>query len=402
MHVLKLYFKIVKRYSKTMFSYTCIFLAIFIIFSSTITNSTNTGSQYEDVKIEVAYIDHDNSEMSKQMRNYLQKNATIINIGTNEEAQKDALFYQRVKAIINVPKGFAKAFMVAHPIELQVDQLPNDAQGGMVVQKLTSYLNIFATYHKAYPNDSVVQLHDMVSKSMAQKVDIQLQNKANTDVSSPFRSTIFFNYLSYILISIIVMIEGLAMHSIFKSEVMKRNVISPIKSNVMNVQLLLGNIILGIGLWLLYMIAICVLDPQEMFTGMGIILAGNAFLFTIMCVSLAFLLTTLFSNFVHAEQAMNGATNILGLGCSFLGGAFLPQMMMSKQVLRFSKFIPSYWYVKLNDLIGYGTPTSSELMHQGFITYGILILFSIAFLGIALTIMKSRRSQSVLIDTTNA
>lgn len=400
MHILKLYFKIAKRYKKMIFAYTCIFMTIFIIFSSSVMK--NKTEQYQDVKIEVAYIDQDKSEMSKLMKSFLQENATIINIGTDEEAQKDALFYQQVKAIITIPKDFSKAFLEGNPIELQVVQLPNDARGGVVIQKMKSYLNTFAAYQKGYPKDSVQQLDRMVTKNMAKKADIQLQNKSETNTSSAIRSTIFFNYLSYVLISVIVMIEGLTMHSIFKSEVMKRNVVAPIKSYAMNLQLLLGNLALGIGLWLLYIIVICILNPQGMFTGTGIILAGNAFLFMIMCVSLAFLLTALFSNFVHAEEAMNGATNILGLGCSFLGGAFLPQMMMSEQVLQFSKFLPTYWYVKLNDLFGYGNTASSELLQQVLVTYGILILFAVAFLGIALTIMKSRRRQGVLIDTTNA
>lgn len=400
MHVLKLYFKIIKDMKGTILMFTCIFLGVFAVVSSANAESS-TPDIYKGMKVNIAYIDEDQSVLSKNMKSFVEENAKIISIGTSEEEQKDALYYKQVNAIVVIPKGFTASFEKGTPMELQIQQRPDDAVAGVVIQKMNSYLNTMRSYKKIYPQDSLEKLHTMVSETLGKKADVQIRSE-HEQTSSVFRNGAYFNYLSYVIITIVIMVEGMTMLCIFKSEVMKRNMVSPMKSSSMNLQLIAGNLIFGIALWSAYMIMIAILNPSGFFTLEGVMMAGNAFLLTMMCVSLAFLLTAVFSRYVHAGDAINGVTNIVGLGSSFLGGAFVPQSLISEQVLMFSRFIPTYWYVKLNDMLVYGTAEIGDKIQQMFISYGVLILFTIAFLGIALAVMKSRKSQGVLIDTTNA
>lgn len=399
MHILKLYMKIVKDQRNAILIYTLIFLGIFTV--AAITNASKVTSNYESVKVDVAYIDEDHSELSRNIKTVTEANANIVNIGTSLENQKDALFYSRVSIIVVVPKGFMASFEKGKPMELQIQQRPNDVNAGVVTQKLNGYLNTLQSYRDLYPQKSLQKLHTMVESALSKKASIKLENTQEGNKLIKVSGS-YFNYLSYIMLSIIIMAESLTMLTIFKSEVMKRNFVSPMKSTSMNLQLIAGNLIFGIALWLVFTMAILILNPKGFLTLQGAIMAGNSFLFTVMCVCLAFLITALFARYEHASDAVRGAENVLGLGCSFLGGAFVPQMLMSKEVLDVAKFIPTYWYVKLNDMLANGTAVFHDVMQQMLTTYGILILFAIAFLGMALVLMKSRKSQGVLIDTTNA
>ena len=79
--------------------------------------------------------------------------------------------------------------------------------------------------------------------------------------------------------------------------------------------------------------------------------------------------------------------NILTLGMSFLCGIFIPQQMLGKGVLAFSKFLPLYWYIKNNDLIsGFGGEPFT--MHAYRTHLGILVLYGIALFSLALAISK--------------
>lgn len=96
---------------------------------------------------------------------------------------------------------------------------------------------------------------------------------------------------------------------------------------------------------------------------------------------------------------LNGISNIVGLGSSFLCGAFVPLSMIGENILVISRFLPSYWYVKLNDSLTSAVHVGDALLQEAFMTYGILLLFAAAFLCIALVIMKNRRTQDALEDT---
>lgn len=106
-----------------------------------------------------------------------------------------------------------------------------------------------------------------------------------------------------------------------------------------------------------------------------------------------------FTHTIKSDDMLNGISNIVGLGSSFLCGAFVPLSMIGENILVISRFLPSYWYVKLNDSLTSAVHVGDALLQEAFMTYGILLLFAAAFLCIALVIMKNRRTQDALEDT---
>lgn len=392
-----LYFNIVKKQKKSIILFSSIFMIILISFPYANKNRIAPNT-FQGTKVHIAYIDQDHTNMSKAMRTFLEKSVRIQDIGERSDAQKDALFFQYVSTIIRVPKGFTEAFQAGNPMGIDIQQKPNDMRANIAVEQITRYLKTLDAFQTGYPNTPFDRLDTMVNEHLLNTVDVQLQ-ETKKEMSTFVVLSLYFNFLSYILLSLIIMVEGITMHSIFKSEVCKRSVVSPLKSTQMSMGLILGNLSLGIVLWACYILAIIVLEPKGMLTLTGAMMAGNALLFVFVCIALAFLFTTLFSKFVNGREAINGATNIVGLCFSFQGGAFVPLYLIPEKVIVVSQFVPTYWFVKLNNTLVDSNPLASTTLQQLFITYGILLLFALAFLGIALAITKSRRSQGVLIDT---
>ena len=82
----------------------------------------------------------------------------------------------------------------------------------------------------------------------------------------------------------------------------------------------------------------------------------------------------------------------------FLGGAFVPQSMISESILTISRFIPTYWYVKANDTLANLNNFDGQEIHDILSYMGIEVLFLIACSMIALLIMRNRKTQEAFIS----
>ena len=209
----------------------------------------------------------------------------------------------------------------------------------------------------------------------------------------------YFNYASYIMLVVSILLIGLTMHSIFNQEIMKRNLVAPVSQNRMNLKLVFCNLSVGIALWGVMMLMILGAARESMLSIGGVLEMINAFVFMLMCVAMSFMFCVISTKSRHPDDMLNGISNIVGLGSSFLCGAFVPLDMIGENILVISRFLPSSWYVKLNDALTSAVHVTDSLFKEALMTYGILLLYAAAFLCIALVIMKSRRTQDVLEDT---
>ena len=110
--------------------------------------------------------------------------------------------------------------------------------------------------------------------------------------------------------------------------------------------LLLSNGLFAVFLWGVYLLLSFLLVGEIMFTIYGLLYILNSFIFMILSLALAVLLSTLVRN----KEAINGIVNVIALGSSFLCGAFVPMDFLPESVVKFSHILPSYYYIKNNEL----------------------------------------------------
>lgn len=396
MSILKVYYKIMKSHGVTLMIYISIFFIVFFVFGISASQRSDI-KLYEGTKPNIAVLDQDGSRLSKHLKAYLGKQADIRHENVSQTDAKDALFYGDVSAIITIPKGFEKDFASASEA-VSMKQRPDDANGVLLQQTINKYLDTMHAYETLYPNQDIDGLDSRVQKNLSTIANIRMSDSEEVATSAMLRGA-YFNYASYILLVVMILMIGLTMHSFFDAEITKRNLIAPISQNRMNLQLVICNLSVGIALWGAMMLMILAMTWDSMMTLGGLLEAVNAFVFMLMCVSMSFMFCVISTKSKHPDDMLNGISNIVGLGCSFLCGAFVPLSMIGENILVISRFLPSYWYVKLNDSLTSAVHVSNELLKEAFMTYGILLLFAAAFLCIALVIMKSRRTQDALEDT---
>lgn len=396
MSVLKVYYKIMKSHGLSLIIYLSIFFLIFIVFGISASQRSDI-KMYEGTKPNVAVLDHDRSELSEGLKSYIGDQATIKHDNVALAEAQDALFYGDVSAIITIPEGFADAFS-SNQETVSMNQRPDDVNGVLLQQTINKYLDTMHTYEKLYPSESVSQLHTLVQKNLNTSAQVTMSDSEEVATSAMLRGA-YFNYASYIMLVVTILMIGLTMHSLFDSEIMKRNLIAPISQNRMNLKLVFCNLSVGIALWGLMMIMILCMVWDSMINLGGLLEVINAFVFMLMCVSMSFMFCVISTKSKHPDDMLNGISNIVGLGSSFLCGAFVPLSMIGENILVVSRFLPSYWYVKLNDALTSAVHVNNTLIEEALMTYGILMLFAAAFLCIALVIMKSRRTQDALEDT---
>ena len=145
-----------------------------------------------------------------------------------------------------------------------------------------------------------------------------------------------------------------------------------------NRYLMFSNSMFGLVLWLLYVLISIILFGKIMFTSHGLLYIINSFIFMICTLTIAFLIGSLLTN----KNAINGIVNVIALGSSFLCGSFVPMAWLPESVLKIAHFLPSYWFIKNNELVKDLEVINLESLKLIFVNMGMLVSFIIVFIVI--------------------
>ena len=87
------------------------------------------------------------------------------------------------------------------------------------------------------------------------------------------------------------------------------------------------------------------------------------------------------------------ASNVLGLGMSFLCGVFVTQSLLGEEILNIGKLLPAYWYVRANNMI-YGADGAVFDHGEIMACIGIQALFASAVFAAALAASGIKKGKS--------
>ena len=387
MRVFKAYLKIFKKSTLMMsLMYALIFLGITIVAVNQGDNEINES--FELSKCKVAVIDNDNSELSKGLQTALQKNTEIISLSNkDEENLKDTLFFRIAECIYTIPKNFESNYdfknnNASKPIETL--SIPDSTSSTLVNQLINKYLNTVDIYMKTENMDiSTAVKNTLVDLEKEVKVTI----KGDVQVQSETESLIYyFNYMAYPIVAIMILAISMTFIKFNELDIKRRNICSPISMSKFNMGLLFSNFIIALGIYLLFIIMAGVFYNKTLFTVHGYLLMFNSFIFTIDCLSLSFLIANL-----ATKNAITPISTTLSLLFSFVGGIFISQELLSGTVKNIGLFIPTFWYVKANNILTNVSSISIQTLKPYINSILIQLCFAIAFLSVALVIVKQKR-----------
>ncbi len=373
MTVFKTFWKIVNQYKFTIILYT----VILIVFAGVNMQTSDTNMNFVASKPDVFIVNRDeNIGITEDIVNYIKDNCNIIDIKENEEAMNDALFYRDVSYIIYIPQNYRSDVLKGMNPEIQIKST-GDSEASFAKMILERYVKVRNSYVNQTENEE--ELLEKIGNALSEETEVKITSKLDTDSLS--RATFYYNFLNYSILAGLVYVICLILASFREEKIRKRTIISSMSYKKHNRQLLLSNAILAIILWVFYVGLSFILIGNVMFTAHGLILMVNSFIFSICALLIA--------NLISNKNAINGIINVIGLGSSFLCGAFVPVEWLPDTVLKIAHILPSYWYIQNNELVKAIEVVNAESLKP--ILVNMIIILGFAILYVVLTNIISKR-----------
>lgn len=382
MRVFKLYLLLLQRQWRTIALYVTVFLGVFLLIA--VLNSGN--GEYQAQQIRVVLRNEDDSEVSEVLSDALQERF-VVEEGLGDTEMDEALFYQAGHVAIVIPEGFGDAFALGKGT-LELRTQGNNAYGELVRRQCDQFLGLLAKGHQLHPEKSYAQLCEEI-RAADTPVSVEMTS-ALSDARS--RMSTYCNFMSYVILTLMLTCIPLTISVLRAPDTQMRLSCAPLSGRSLMLQVLAGAGIFAIGLLaVLYAALTALCGVSTICSPSGLLMLLNGVLFT--AASLAFALMIAFLISGHrkrekTEETVSALSNLLGLSFSFLGGAFVPQQLLSAPLQFIASFTPTYWFVRVSDQLGSGVIDPSQLLTG----YVALTLFALAF-ALSTAVIARRRMQ---------
>ena len=380
MTVFKCYMKILKQNLGLVFLYLGIFFSVSIVLQ--MAAGKGEDSLFQTTSIELGVVNLDDSLLSSGFVDYLSQIHHVTIMENDPESLQENLFYRNVEYIIQIPADFYKT-CIQNGKSLKVTKVPGSYSSYYVDQQISSYLDTLRTYLAAgFSQEEAIsalksQIHEPVTRLSS--------NSVSTD-KSPL--TYYFRYIPYLFLGALCYTMGYILMAFKKGDIKKRMEASAISMRRQSLEGLLAMGVIGAFLWLLGILGVAIMYGNA-FLGSQLLgyYAVNTLLMLIVALSLSYLI----GMFIPNSNILSGVANLVSLSMCFLCGVFVPMDVMDKSVLKFSQFLPVYWYEQVNEILSRHHTLTPELLGRVRISMGIQMLFAVAFVCLVLVVSRYRK-----------
>ena len=377
MTVFKTFLRVLNKAKTPIIMYT-VFLILFAGFNvETSDNPTNFTAEKPSIYIENKDKEH---PLSKDLVKYMKKSCKLVDL--KDVSIDDALFYRDVSYVLYIPKDFGKKLLEQKNPQITVKST-KDYNASLSEMILNRYLQTAKSYSKVVKTEE--ELVEYMNSTLEKKPEVEVLSKLDTTHLN--KATFYYNFLNYSLLAGFIYVICLILSSFKEEKIKKRTMISSTNYKKFNRDLLLSNGLFSIFLWLFYVILSIIIVGDVMLTSHGLFYILNSFVFSSCALSLAFFI----GNIIINKNTINGIVNVIALGSCFLCGAFVPMEMLPNSVLTIAHVLPSYWYIKTNELLKGIEILNMDSLLPIFINMFIIILFTIGFVMITNMVTKRYR-----------
>ena len=378
MTVFKTFFKIVRKHKGLILLYT----VMLISFGGINLSSRDMSDTFTSSKPDILIINKDEEVgVTKNLINYLENNANIINIENNENKINDALFYRDVNYIIYIDKGYREKVLNNENPVINIKST-NDYNASLASILLEEYLNIQNTYNKVTDNEE--ELISLINNTLENKVNTEVLSKV--DKSTQNRIARYFNFASYSILATIIFIISLVNTSFKDININKRITVSSMDYRRHNSLLLKSSLVYVLFIWILFSVLALILLGKSLLSLKGLLYILNTLIFSVNALTFGLLI----SSFIN-KNSVGGVVNVVALGSAFLCGAFIPTEFLGSSVLKLAHALPAYYFINTNNSISSAESISSILPNILENTV-MLILFTVLFIILNNIITKLKRS----------
>ncbi len=357
------------------------YLIVFMIIAFFMVDSSSEDSGFERKSLDLAVIDIDNTEASRELKKYLLDGNTEVKLRSqDDEYIQDMLYHGMADGVITIEKGFS-------------DKLASGETEGCI-ESLVIPTTFISEYTNSIVNRYVTAAEMYVStgsdpaEACRQAAELS-QNGAEVELlvkRSPLGDGLasYCQYFAYIIICLII--NGLTpiLMRFFSTDIRRRIDVSALPLYKKNAAIIAvtGGCVMAV--WAIVM-GLGEIRYGGLFTERGALCLLNSFVLTVAVTAMALVVSVL----CKSTDSVTSIMNILSLGMSFLCGVFVPSDLLGSGVISAARFLPVYWYISANNkiccLAGETYDTSGI-----FTSIGIECLFAAALFAVFAVLTKNK------------
>ena len=261
-------------------------------------------------------------------------------------------------------------------------------EGNLMDQEVNEYLGVARAYAGLLPDASQADVAAHAGETMASSASVETVQLGGGS-SEAQRFVFYLDWGTYTLFASIIVCVGLLMGTINRTDLHRRNLVSPVPSLTYNLQVAAAALLVMAAVWL-WAVGLGLVVFSESVAQIGgfalALMLVLTFAFATVPLSIGFLLGQL----GVGEFASNAIGNIAGMVVSFLGGVWISFDLLDPAVQTVAHFSPAYWYTSaLQKAVELEAPTP-EALGPILGDMGVLLLFTAAIFAIALVIGRVR------------
>ncbi len=370
--------KIVKKALPSVSVYFVIFFGLTIMMS--FFSGKDQEKMYQATELTIYAEDKEESVLSEALLAYLaQENE--VETEYNKELLSELIFTGMVDYVVYVEEGFEENFLAGK--KGGIERLSTKPNMAFVDQKI----ELFFQYVRGElaMGKSMEEACESVLKNTEQRAETEVLSGRSAMSTRP--GYFFFTFLAYIMPCILIMILGPVMHAFYRKDIKMRTDCGKVSVRKQNIEVVKGIVVVAILVWALFMGLGAVIYHRD-FTPAEYLL-GTLNSFTILLFSVA--VSVLLGVLLPSVDALNGASNILGLGMSFLSGVFVPAYLLPDYVNKIGEFLPAGWYMKNVTLLNVENAATKHFS-EFLVNCGIVTAFAVAVFFVFLVVVKRKKA----------
>ncbi|MDO4711278.1 MAG: ABC transporter permease [Peptostreptococcaceae bacterium] len=378
MNIIKYFFKNVWANRAMFIIYITIFAILLLI--STAGDTKNAQSVFEETKAKVGVILLSDDMLATELVSYLQEyvgeEAKLAYLADDIPKAKEQIFMGNYDAIVRIPEDFKTRFEKG---EQAVQILFNTV--GYSGRLVESRVQGFLTFVEATKENGEYHV-DKAKKILSAKTEVSLleqEGGQDTDRDKTW-TRIFFNKAGYVLTAIYIAVIGMSMTDFDHINTKQRVAVSSKKLKSFQIEIYIAQMLVGAMITFLIILVAFALKGRALLEQEIVKYILNLFVFSATIMALTFMINDL----TNSNSAKNALSTIISIGSAFISGMIIPQEILSDKVLAVAKFLPTYYFVLINDK---AAPESSFLIQNLLIQS----LFGVLFLVLGIYFAKKRR-----------
>lgn len=374
---MKTVLKIAKKALPSASVYFGIFCVLMIAF--TFLAGKDQEKNFQATQMDILLEDRDNSVLSDALMQYLEKENKVSE-DYDKDLVSDLIFNGVVDYVVYIKEGFEERFLAGEKGGIERQSIRAN------VAFLDEKIELFFRYVRAE------LALGKTTKEACAAVLLNCEKQAETVVTSGKTEFLmapgyyFLTYLAYIIPAILIMILGPIMYAFYKKDVKMRTDCGKVSVRKQNITIVGGIALVALMLWGLLMILGVAIYSSDFTVAEFLCGMLNSLLFLLVSVAISVLIGVL----VRGDDALNGASNLIGMGMAFMCGVFVPSEMLPDGVNKFAEFLPASWYMKNVKLL-FEENSIKKYMGEFLGNCGIILIFAVAVFCMFLVVVKKYR-----------